>query len=44
MGDEVKVKILLIGPCKVGKTVIGNFLSEITQSLNVEYHPTVALR
>jgi len=41
-----KLKVLLIGPAKVGKTTIANFLSEHTDTLRAkdEYTPTVALR
>lgn len=40
------LKILLIGPSKVGKTTIANFLSEHTDTLRAKdtYTPTAALR
>lgn len=44
--SEGKLKILLVGPQKVGKTTVANFLSEHSENLGAgdEYKPTAALR
>ena len=46
MAAEPKFKVLLIGPSKVGKSCIANFLSEHTDTLRgtKTYQPTMALR
>lgn len=45
MSDRGQLKILLIGPCRSGKTTIGNFLAENQYSLDADdYHPTVGVR
>eukprot|EP00128_Syssomonas_multiformis_P012246 Colp12_sorted_trinity150504_noHs@3137 len=41
---ELKVKICLIGPSKVGKTVIANFIADITDTPPAEYYPTIGCR
>jgi Rab-like protein 5 len=41
---SIKVKLLLIGPVKVGKTTIANFLAGINKSVTEEYHPTAGVR
>ena len=38
------LKILLIGPCRAGKTAIGNFLSERAEQPSPEYIPTAGVR
>lgn len=38
------LKIVIVGPQKVGKTVIANSLSEFSQTLSQDYHPTVGVR
>ncbi|XP_034230961.1 intraflagellar transport protein 22 homolog [Thrips palmi] len=39
-----KLKIILIGPKKCGKTVIANFLADATESSGGDYHPTQGVR
>ncbi|KAK3736340.1 hypothetical protein QZH41_020790 [Actinostola sp. cb2023] len=39
-----KAKILFIGPCESGKTVLANFLSDATDTSGGEYHPTQGVR
>ncbi|XP_046670108.1 intraflagellar transport protein 22 homolog isoform X2 [Homalodisca vitripennis] len=38
------LKIVLIGPCKSGKTTIANFLSDSTENVGGEYRPTQGVR
>lgn len=40
----MQVKILFIGPTEGGKTVLANFLSDITENVGGEYKPTVGVR
>ncbi|KAG7229234.1 hypothetical protein INR49_012891 [Caranx melampygus] len=39
-----KAKILFIGPTESGKTVLANFLSDTTENVGGEYHPTQGVR
>ncbi|CAH1801181.1 unnamed protein product [Owenia fusiformis] len=39
-----KTKVLVLGPCESGKTVLSNFLSDATDTSGGEYHPTVGVR
>ncbi|XP_071181490.1 intraflagellar transport protein 22 homolog [Mytilus edulis] len=39
-----KVKILVVGPCESGKTVLANFLADATDTSSGEYHPTQGCR
>lgn len=39
-----KAKVLVLGPCESGKTVISNFLSDATETSGGEYHPTQGVR
>ncbi|XP_032236763.1 intraflagellar transport protein 22 homolog isoform X2 [Nematostella vectensis] len=39
-----KSKILVLGPCESGKTVIANFLSDATETSGGDYHPTQGVR
>ena len=39
-----KVKILMVGPCQSGKTMISNFVSDATESVGGEYRPTAGAR
>ncbi|XP_068679299.1 intraflagellar transport protein 22 homolog isoform X1 [Montipora capricornis] len=39
-----KAKILVVGPCQSGKTVISNFLSDATETSGGDYHPTQGVR
>lgn len=37
----MKLSVFVIGPSKVGKTVIANYLADLSESLNyTDYHPT----
>ena len=38
------LKIVLVGPQKVGKTTIANSLSEFSHTISPDYHPTVGVR
>lgn len=38
------VKILMIGPCQSGKTMIANFVSDATEGVGGEYRPTAGAR
>ena len=38
------LKIIIVGPQKVGKTVIANSLSEFSHTISPDYHPTVGVR
>ena len=38
------LKIIIVGPPKVGKTVIANYLSEFSHTVSPDYHPTVGVR
>ena len=38
------LKIIIVGPQKVGKTVIANSLSEFSHTVSPDYHPTVGVR
>ncbi|KAK7945490.1 hypothetical protein WMY93_001218 [Mugilogobius chulae] len=40
----MQVKILFIGPTESGKTVLANFLSDISENVGGEYRPTVGVR
>ncbi|PRP86173.1 hypothetical protein PROFUN_05689 [Planoprotostelium fungivorum] len=44
MSDEARLKILLVGPVKAGKSMIANYLAGVSQNLQGDYHGTVALR
>ncbi|KAF4529407.1 hypothetical protein B566_EDAN003501 [Ephemera danica] len=39
-----KIKVLLIGPCKVGKSMVANYLSEAIDNPETDYHPTPGVR
>uniref|UniRef100_H2YA04 Rab-like protein 5 n=1 Tax=Ciona savignyi TaxID=51511 RepID=H2YA04_CIOSA len=39
-----KAKILLVGPCQAGKSVLANFLGDQTDILKSKYRPTVGVR
>ncbi|XP_068197136.1 intraflagellar transport protein 22 homolog [Antennarius striatus] len=39
-----KTKILFIGPSESGKTILANFLSDITENVGGEYRPTQGVR
>ena len=40
--DSMKIKLVLIGPAKVGKSRIANYLAEFEENPNFEtYNPTV---
>ena len=39
-----KVKIVMVGPCQSGKTMIANFLSDATENVGGEYRPTAGVR
>lgn len=39
-----KVKILMVGPCQSGKTIIANFLADATETVGGEYRPTAGVR
>ena len=38
------LKIVIVGPQKVGKTTIANSLSEFSHTISQDYHPTVGVR
>ncbi len=38
------LKIVIVGPQKVGKTVIANSISEFSHTVSPDYHPTVGVR
>ncbi|CAN8015127.1 unnamed protein product [Ixodes persulcatus] len=40
----LKVKIIVVGPCQSGKTVISNFLAEATENSSGKYQPTQGVR
>ncbi|EGF79253.1 hypothetical protein BATDEDRAFT_89908 [Batrachochytrium dendrobatidis JAM81] len=45
MADTSKVTIFVVGPSKVGKTAICNYIAELSDSINSsEYHPTQGVR
>ncbi|GFO01191.1 intraflagellar transport protein 22 homolog [Plakobranchus ocellatus] len=39
-----KAKVVVVGPCEAGKTVLCNFLADATEFSGGEYHPTQAVR
>ena len=39
-----KVKILVLGPCESGKSVLSNFLADATESASGSYRPTQGVR
>ena len=39
-----KVKIVMVGPCQSGKTMIANFLADATETVGGEYRPTAGVR
>ena len=39
-----KVKIVMVGPCQAGKTMIANFLADATENIGGEYRPTAGVR
>ena len=39
-----KLKILVVGPCRAGKTVVSNFLADATENTGGEYRPTAGCR
>ncbi|CAD5219424.1 unnamed protein product [Bursaphelenchus okinawaensis] len=39
-----RMKVVLVGPMKSGKTVISTFLSDTTENLRMEYKPTSGVR
>ena len=39
-----KVKIVMVGPCQSGKTMIANFLADATENIGGEYRPTAGVR
>jgi Rab-like protein 5 len=41
---SVPLKILIIGPTKVGKSVLTNTISDFTNVVPTEYRPTVGCR
>uniref|UniRef100_A0AC35U6P1 Rab-like protein 5 n=1 Tax=Rhabditophanes sp. KR3021 TaxID=114890 RepID=A0AC35U6P1_9BILA len=42
--DPIRIKILVLGPVKCGKTSIANFLADSTELRSLEYHPTIGAR
>ena len=42
--NKTPLKIAIVGPTKVGKTVVANSLSEFSNVVSQEYHPTVGVR
>ena len=42
--NKTPLKIAIVGPPKVGKTVVANSLSEFSNVVSQEYHPTVGVR
>lgn len=41
---SISLKILIIGPTKVGKSVLTNTISDFTNVVPTEYRPTVGCR
>ena len=41
---KTPLKIIIVGPQKVGKTTMANILSEFSQTVSSDYHPTVGVR
>ena len=41
---KTPLKIAIVGPLKIGKTVIANSLSEFSHVVSPDYHPTVSCR
>ncbi|GFS02560.1 intraflagellar transport protein 22 homolog [Elysia marginata] len=39
-----KAKVIVVGPCEAGKTVLCNFLADATEFSGGEYHPTQGVR
>ena len=39
-----KVKILVLGPCKAGKTTITNILGDLSDGPSSDYRPTIGCR
>jgi Rab-like protein 5 len=40
-----KLKIIIVGPSKSGKTALSNYLADLSETLEQnEYHPTEGLR
>mmetsp|Transcript_119932 Transcript_119932/g.339971 ORF Transcript_119932/g.339971 Transcript_119932/m.339971 type:complete len:195 (+) Transcript_119932:76-660(+) len=37
-------KVLVIGPCEAGKSIISNVLAEVTETVSESYRPTVGVR
>ena len=42
--NKTPLKIAIVGPQKVGKTVIANSLSEFSHVVSPDYHPTMGCR
>ena len=42
--QKTPLKIAIVGPSRVGKSTITNFLSEFSHIVTPDYHPTVATR
>ena len=38
------LKIVVVGPQNVGKTIISNSLSEFSHIVSPDYHPTIGVR
>uniref|UniRef100_A0A8C5LWB8 Intraflagellar transport protein 22 homolog n=1 Tax=Leptobrachium leishanense TaxID=445787 RepID=A0A8C5LWB8_9ANUR len=39
-----KAKVLVVGPCECGKTVLSNFLADATETIGGDYNPTQGVR
>jgi len=39
-----KAKVLVVGPCEAGKTILSNYLADATEMSSGEYYPTEGVR
>lgn len=44
MSEKFRAKVIVIGPPRVGKTLISNFLAGLSKTVTEDYHPTVGAR
>eukprot|EP00771_Trimastix_marina_P002625 gnl/Trimastix_PCT/3767.p1 GENE.gnl/Trimastix_PCT/3767~~gnl/Trimastix_PCT/3767.p1 ORF type:complete len:204 (-),score=28.33 gnl/Trimastix_PCT/3767:25-636(-) len=42
--DQMRIKVLIVGPQQTGKSTIANFLADNSETPSATYHPTIGVR